>query len=129
MRVCIPSNCSKLQGKFLHRLSPSRRGGLLLRRGQPVAHRLAGVLQRGPQPGQCVDSLAHTGVEMSVKQATEAGLKIVAEGVETVEMPSFLANLGIDEAQGYLMAKPLPPTEFRDLPRAGPTGLSLKRTA
>ena len=75
------------------------------------------------------DSFARTSVEMSVKLAKEAGLKIVAEGVETVEMWSFLADLGIDEAQGYLMAKPMPPTEFAALLRAGLTGLPLARTA
>ena len=42
---------------------------------------------------------------------------------------SFLADLGIDEAQGYLMAKPMPPTEFAALLRAGLTGLPLARTA
>ena len=75
------------------------------------------------------DSFARTSVEMSVKLAKEAGLKIVAEGVETVAMWSFLADLGIDEAQGYLMAKPMPPTEFAALLRAGLTGLPLARTA
>lgn len=47
---------------------------------------------------------------MSVRLAKEMGLKIVAEGVETVEMWNFLQDLGIDEAQGYLMAKPMAPT-------------------
>lgn len=75
------------------------------------------------------DNFARTSVEMSVKLAKEAGLKIVAEGVETAEMWSFLADLGIDEAQGYLMAKPLPPAEFAALLRNGLAGLPLKRTA
>jgi EAL domain-containing protein (putative c-di-GMP-specific phosphodiesterase class I) len=75
------------------------------------------------------DSFARTSVEMSVKLAKEIGLKIVAEGVETAEMWSFLADLGIDEAQGYLMAKPMPPVEFAALLRAGLPGLPIKRTA
>lgn len=76
-----------------------------------------------------IDNFARTSVEMSVKLAKEAGLKIVAEGVETAEMWSFLADLGIDEAQGYLMAKPLPPVDFAALLRNGLAGLPLKRTA
>lgn len=75
------------------------------------------------------DSFARTSVEMSVRLAKEMGLKVVAEGVETAEMWSFLADLGIDEAQGYLMAKPMPPAEFAALLRTGLAGLPLKRSA
>jgi EAL domain-containing protein (putative c-di-GMP-specific phosphodiesterase class I)/ActR/RegA family two-component response regulator len=75
------------------------------------------------------DSFARTSVEMSVKLAKEMGLKVVAEGIETAEMWSFLADLGIDEGQGYLMAKPLPPSEFAALLRTGIATLPLKRSA
>ncbi len=75
------------------------------------------------------DRFARTTVEMSVRLAKEMGLRIVAEGVETVEMWSLLADLGIDEAQGYLMARPMPPAEFAVLLRTGPAGLPLKRSA
>jgi len=61
------------------------------------------------------DRFARASVEMSVRLAREMGLKIVAEGVETVEMWRFLADLGIDEAQGYLMAKPMAPADFVQL--------------
>lgn len=61
------------------------------------------------------DGFARASVEMSVRLAKEMGLKIVAEGVETEEMWHFLADLGIDEAQGYLMAKPMPPADFLQL--------------
>jgi EAL domain-containing protein (putative c-di-GMP-specific phosphodiesterase class I)/ActR/RegA family two-component response regulator len=61
------------------------------------------------------EPFARACVETSVRLAKELGLKIVAEGVETQEMWDFLYDLGIDEAQGFLMSRPLPPTEFRNL--------------
>jgi diguanylate cyclase (GGDEF)-like protein len=40
------------------------------------------------------------------------GLKVVAEGVETVEVQDRLAALGCDLAQGYLYGRPSPPVEL-----------------
>lgn len=39
-------------------------------------------------------------------------LKVVAEGIETVQTYHEVMNLGCDIAQGYLISKPLPPAEF-----------------
>ena len=39
-------------------------------------------------------------------------LTVTAEGVETVEQLQILADLGCDAAQGYLFARPLPPSDF-----------------
>jgi len=36
------------------------------------------------------------------------GMSLVAEGVETLEQLSFLAEEGCDAVQGYLLGKPLP---------------------
>jgi EAL domain-containing protein (putative c-di-GMP-specific phosphodiesterase class I) len=41
-------------------------------------------------------------------------LRVVAEGVETEEQLKFLIARGCDYAQGYLLARPLPPEELRD---------------
>jgi EAL domain-containing protein (putative c-di-GMP-specific phosphodiesterase class I)/CheY-like chemotaxis protein len=42
----------------------------------------------------------------------ELGMKVVAEGVETVEQLDFLRGHKCDIVQGYLFSRPLPPTEF-----------------
>lgn len=75
------------------------------------------------------DSFARASVEMSVRLAKEMGLKIVAEGVETEEMWRFLADLGIDEAQGFLMAKPMPPADFLELLARGVPWVQAARRA
>jgi EAL domain-containing protein (putative c-di-GMP-specific phosphodiesterase class I) len=36
------------------------------------------------------------------------GMSLVAEGVETMEQLTFLADEGCDAVQGYLIGKPLP---------------------
>jgi len=61
------------------------------------------------------EPFARAAVETSVRLAKELQLKIVAEGIETPEMWRYLADLGIDEGQGYLMAYPLAPTDFAGL--------------
>jgi EAL domain-containing protein (putative c-di-GMP-specific phosphodiesterase class I) len=40
------------------------------------------------------------------------GARVVAEGVETTAEFRVIADLGVDEAQGYLFARPMPPEEF-----------------
>ena len=56
-----------------------------------------------------------------VDLAANLGLRSIAEGVETTDQLDRLRELGCDQAQGYLFARPLPPEELVDAvgPRAG----------
>ena len=43
------------------------------------------------------------------------GLKVLAEGVETIEQLAFLREKGCDEIQGYIKSRPIPAAEFVEL--------------
>jgi len=73
------------------------------------------------------EAFARACVETSVRLAKELGLKIVAEGVETQDMWNFLADVGVDEAQGFLMARPMPAAEFEKLLARGLPLLQIAR--
>jgi diguanylate cyclase (GGDEF)-like protein/PAS domain S-box-containing protein len=52
-------------------------------------------------------------VEAILGLARQLKRSVVAEGVETKSQLDFLRKRGCDEAQGYLIAKPVPAAEFR----------------
>ena len=51
-------------------------------------------------------------VEAIVQIGKSFGLKVLAEGIETIEQESFLTAAGCVEGQGYYYGKPLPPEDF-----------------
>jgi diguanylate cyclase (GGDEF)-like protein len=58
-----------------------------------------------------------------ISMAKALGLKIIAEGVETISQDQFLRNNDCDEIQGYLFSKPLPADQLALL-LAGPHAAS-----
>jgi diguanylate cyclase (GGDEF)-like protein/PAS domain S-box-containing protein len=57
-------------------------------------------------------------VKAFVDMAHALQMSVVAEGVETTEVLDFLRAASCDEAQGYLLGRPLPLAELRSLFRA-----------
>lgn len=53
-------------------------------------------------------------VRSTIDLGKQLGLRVVAEGVETVEELRSLAAMGCDEVQGYYVAKPMNPEEIID---------------
>jgi EAL domain-containing protein (putative c-di-GMP-specific phosphodiesterase class I) len=53
-------------------------------------------------------------LESSIEMARKLNLKSVAEGAETRAHWELLRSLGCDVAQGYFIARPMPPGEFVD---------------
>jgi diguanylate cyclase (GGDEF)-like protein/PAS domain S-box-containing protein len=58
-------------------------------------------------------------VRAVISMAQSLRLRVVAEGVETLEQSEFLQALACDEAQGFYFSKPVPPLEFAALLRGG----------
>ncbi|MDX1267600.1 MAG: EAL domain-containing protein, partial [Oceanisphaera sp.] len=50
-------------------------------------------------------------VEAITAMVHKLGLKVIAEGIETVEQMQFLNRIGCDYGQGFLFARPLPPEQ------------------
>lgn len=54
-------------------------------------------------------------VDTLVELATNLGMSVVAEGVETLDQVRYLKMRGVDTAQGYLFAPPLPASSYLQL--------------
>ncbi|MDD3365233.1 MAG: EAL domain-containing protein [Syntrophomonas sp.] len=53
--------------------------------------------------------------ESIIGLAKSLNLKVIAEGVETIEQLSCLKSYECDEIQGYFFSQPLPPSSFQEL--------------
>ena len=51
-------------------------------------------------------------VKTIISMGHSLGLKVIAEGIETLEQLAILRELGCDEGQGYLLARPLKPHDL-----------------
>ncbi len=65
------------------------------------------------------EAYARAALVSCVRLARDHGLKVVAEGIETQDMWDFMSRLGVDEAQGYLLSRPMQPADFRNALKAG----------
>ncbi|MFN8722477.1 MAG: EAL domain-containing protein [Rhodospirillales bacterium] len=59
------------------------------------------------------DERAQAIVGSVVALGHDLGMEIIAEGVETVDVPRILADMGCDVAQGYFFARPMTPDALR----------------
>jgi EAL domain-containing protein (putative c-di-GMP-specific phosphodiesterase class I) len=60
-----------------------------------------------------------------IAMARELKLKVVAEGVENTQQLEFLRKHRCDQAQGYLLSKPIPIAALEELLRTAPPGKQL----
>jgi diguanylate cyclase len=51
-------------------------------------------------------------VSAIIAMANSLNLDVIAEGIETEAQLNYLASIGCNKAQGYLLGKPLPAEEF-----------------
>ena len=72
------------------------------------------AITTSPESRALVDTLVQLGKDL--------GLSTLAEGVETTDEMDLLRTPHVDQAQGFLMARPLDPDDPRDpAPRTHPT--------
>lgn len=64
-----------------------------------------------------------------ISMAHNLQLKVIAEGVETVNQLTFLQSQGCDDIQGYLVSQPIPSLEVLDFLKEGVTISCLKEEA
>lgn len=59
------------------------------------------------------DTFANASVHASVTLGRELNMRLIAEGVETREQWDYVADQGIDQIQGYFIAKAMPAANFQ----------------
>ncbi len=54
-------------------------------------------------------------IENTIKLANQLGMKVVAEGIETLDQAKWLRSVGCNLAQGYFFEKPLLEDDFKNI--------------
>ena len=72
------------------------------------------------------NAFSRESVRAAVSLARQLDMRIVAEGVEDMATWNMIEELGIDHAQGYLVSKPMPKSDFARFLQDHPKGISLK---
>lgn len=62
--------------------------------------------------GALADETARVILESSLQLGRKLGMRVVAEGAETVSELELVTSLGFDEVQGYVIARPMPAADF-----------------
>ena len=65
-------------------------------------------LDRSFVQGAATDERTRAILESTIMMAKKLGMKIVSEGVETLDDWNLVASLGCDQVQGYFISRPLP---------------------
>lgn len=60
------------------------------------------------------DPSAYRVLQTIVSLGHDLGLRVLAEGVETMDQMEFVSRAGCDLVQGFVIAPPMPPEDFRD---------------
>ena len=67
--------------------------------------------------GMTTDSFSQETVRVAATLGRQLNMRLLAEGVETVDEWNFVRARGIDEVQGFLIAKPMSANDFYDFYR------------
>lgn len=68
-------------------------------------------------------------VESIILLGRALNLRVVAEGIETIEIADKLVELGCERGQGYLISRPVPPDDLEPILQAGSISISHLRSA
>jgi diguanylate cyclase (GGDEF)-like protein len=68
-------------------------------------------------------------VDSIIRLGSALSLKVVAEGIETIEIADKLVDLGCQRGQGYLISRPVPALELEKILRVGSVPLESLRSA
>ncbi len=62
-----------------------------------------------------IDNITAEIIKAIIGMAHNLNLKVIAEGIETIEQKELLKSLNCDEMQGYIYSRPLPADKFETL--------------